>query len=71
MIEYHDSLLGIPSHQGQGIGSKLVRRMLKRLEGFYMVDLLCDQELQPFYARLGMQQTSGMMLRNYGRQLGE
>lgn len=61
----------LPSHQGKGIGSELVRRMLKRLEGFYMVDLLCDPELESFYTRLGMHQTSGMMLRNYERQSGE
>ena len=39
--------------------------------GWGRVDLLCDAELQGFYARLGMRPASGMMLRNYERQSGE
>ena len=61
----------LPSHQGQGIGQELTRRMLEKLSGIYMVDLLCDAELQDFYARLGMQPARGMMLRNYDRQSGQ
>ena len=38
----------------------LTRRMLDNLTRLYMVDLLCDPELQPFYARLGMKAASGM-----------
>lgn len=60
----------LPDHQGQGIGSELVRRMLEKLSHFYMVDLLCDPDLQPYYKRLGMRPASGMLLRNYGRQAG-
>jgi hypothetical protein len=45
-----------------------VRRMFARLAHLYMVDLLCDPELQPFYERLGMRPASGMLLRNYARQ---
>ncbi|HYG59548.1 MAG TPA: GNAT family N-acetyltransferase [Symbiobacteriaceae bacterium] len=60
----------LPQYQGQGIGQELTRRMLAQLKGLYMVDLLCDPELQPFYARLGMHQATGMMLRNYDRQSG-
>ena len=61
----------LPSYQGQGIGQELTRRMLEKLSGIYMVDLLCDAELQDFYVRLGMQPASGMMLRNYERQSGQ
>jgi len=60
----------LPSSRGQGVGRELMRRMLERLGDFYMVDLLCDPELQPFYARLGMSPATGMMLRNYDRQSG-
>jgi len=60
----------LPEYQGQGIGSELVRRMLDRLADFYMVDLLCDARLQPFYARFGMTPVTGMMLRRYDRQTG-
>ena len=58
----------LPAYQGRGIGQELVRRMLAKLDGLYMVDLLCDPELQPFYARLGMQPATGMMLRNRGKR---
>jgi ribosomal protein S18 acetylase RimI-like enzyme len=43
----------LPDYQGQGIGTELIRRLLVRLEGLYMVDLSCDAALQPFYERLG------------------
>ncbi len=60
----------LPDYRGQGIGSQLMRRMLALLEDYYMIDLLCDAHLQPFYARLGMVPTTGMMLRRYDRQSG-
>lgn len=60
----------LPAYQGQGIGQELTRRMLEKLSALYMVDLICDPELQPFYARFGMKQATGMMLRNLERQLG-
>jgi GNAT superfamily N-acetyltransferase len=52
-----------PEHRGRGIGSELVRRLLAELEAFYAVDLMCDPELQPFYERLGMQRSVGMVVR--------
>ena len=61
----------LPEYRGKGIGSELVRRMLERLSSLYMVDLLCDAELQPFYAALGMHPATGMMVRNYERQSGQ
>lgn len=60
----------LPEYQGRGVGTELTRRMVARLESLYMVDLLCDAELQPFYARLGMVPAEGMYLRNYDRQSG-
>ena len=60
----------LPDYQGQGIGQRLVREMLTRLDHLYAVDLLCDPELQPFYARCGMRPAIGMMARNYARQSG-
>jgi ribosomal protein S18 acetylase RimI-like enzyme len=44
----------LPDRQGRGIGSELMRRMLARLDGMYMVDLCCDAQLEPFYGRLGL-----------------
>ena len=60
----------LPAYQGHGIGSELMRRMLQKLRDFYAVDLICDPELQPFYARFGMAPYSGMIIRNYERQSG-
>lgn len=60
-----------PDLQGRGIGSELVRMMLARLRSIYMVDLICDPELQPYYERLGMRPWTGMIVRNYDRQSGE
>ncbi len=53
----------LPSHQGQGIGSELVRRMLLELSGVRGVDVMCDPQLQPFYARFGLSPCSGMVKR--------
>jgi ribosomal protein S18 acetylase RimI-like enzyme len=60
----------LPDYQGQGIGRRLVQLMLDRLKGYYMVDLLCDEDLQDFYADLGMKKATGMMIRNRERQKG-
>jgi len=50
--------------RGQGIGTELVRRMLERLSGLYMIDLVCDPGLLPFYERLGLRPWSAAILRN-------
>jgi ribosomal protein S18 acetylase RimI-like enzyme len=60
----------LPEYQGRGIGRELVSRMLARLRDVYMVDLICDPDLESFYARFGMQRTHGMSIRNYDRQNG-
>ena len=60
----------LPDYQGQGIGTELTRRMLDRLRHLYAVDLICDTDVQPFYARLGMQPYTAMIWRNYDRQSG-
>ena len=60
----------LPAYQGRGIGSILVRQMLAQLRELYMIDLICDPELQPCYERLGMRPWSGMVVRNYDRQSG-
>ena len=61
----------LPEYKGVGIGKELARRMLARLDGLYMIDLLCDRGLEPFYAGLGMRPGFGMMIRNYEKQSGE
>lgn len=53
----------LPAYQGQGIGTKLMERMLQRLEHLPNVDLLCDPDVMPFYRRLGMIAANGMVIR--------
>ena len=61
----------LPQYQGQGIGSELVKRMINSLKHLYMVDVLCDRHLQKYYAKFGMHNATGALLRNYDRQNGE
>jgi ribosomal protein S18 acetylase RimI-like enzyme len=61
----------LPEFQSQGIGRELVRQMLEVLSNFYMIDLLCDDNLKGFYAKSGMLEAGGMMIRNHRRQSGE
>jgi len=44
----------LPDFQGRGVGKELTRRLLAQLDGLYMVDLSCDEELVPFYEALGL-----------------
>ncbi|MFA5522836.1 MAG: GNAT family N-acetyltransferase [Tissierellales bacterium] len=60
----------LPEYQKQGIGSKLVIKMLEELNDFYMVDLCCDESLQAFYEKLGMMKSQAMIYRNYKYQCG-
>jgi ribosomal protein S18 acetylase RimI-like enzyme len=60
----------LPVYQHQEIGKTLVQKMLERLSAYYMIDLLCDTELQSFYEQFGMRHTTGMFFRNYDKQSG-
>jgi ribosomal protein S18 acetylase RimI-like enzyme len=58
-------LLEVLPDQGRGIGTELVRRLLARLGDLYMVDLSCDEDVVPFYERLGLERwDAGMGVRN-------
>lgn len=60
----------LPDYQGQGIGSELVKHMLDSLSHLYSVDLMADEDVQPFYEKLGMRRSTGMISRNYKNQSG-
>lgn len=60
----------LPEYQGQGIGGELVRRMLAQLEGFYMIDAVCDDDVVPFYQKLGMVKATAVARRDYDAQSG-
>ena len=53
----------LPAYQGRGIGTELVRRLLARLGERYSVDLVCDEDVIPFYERLGLRRWNAMLLR--------
>ena len=61
----------LPAYQHQGIGQTLIRRMLERLQDLYMIDLLCDEDMQAFYERFEMYHAVGMCARNFARQSGQ
>lgn len=60
----------LPEYRGKGIGEELMRRMLKKLNGIYMIDTICDEELQAFYEKFGMRKAIGMIIRNYKKRSG-
>jgi GNAT superfamily N-acetyltransferase len=54
----------LPAWRGRGIGSELVRRVLERYRDRYAIDLVCDEELVPFYERLGGTPGRAVLWRN-------
>jgi ribosomal protein S18 acetylase RimI-like enzyme len=60
----------LPEYRGRGIGTELVRRMLDRLRGLYMIDLVCDSGIKPFYERFAMQPAAAMAIRKRENQSG-
>lgn len=64
MSAYIDLLEVVPAYREKGIGSELMRRILKKLEPMYMIDLVCDEKMVPYYERFGMKKSTGMIIRN-------
>jgi GNAT superfamily N-acetyltransferase len=57
--------------RGRGLGRQLVQRVLAELDGIYMVDLVCDTDLEGFYAELGLRRLPlAMGVRDYQSQSG-
>lgn len=55
----------LPPYRRQGTGSNLVRMLLDEVEQLYMVDVICDDGVVPFYEALGFQRAGGVVRRNY------
>lgn len=53
------------AYQNFGIGSHLVEIITKDLAKYYMVDLVCDESLVAFYAKLGFAASRSMSIRNF------
>ena len=60
----------LPEYQRRRIGEELMRRVMERLDGLYMVDLLCDPNMDAFYSRFGMKPAHAMAVRRYEHQSG-
>lgn len=58
----------LPAYQNKGIGKVLIEHMKNELKDLYMIDLLCDEDLIPYYEKLGMMKAQGVCLRNYDKQ---
>jgi ribosomal protein S18 acetylase RimI-like enzyme len=56
----------LPEHQGRGVGTTLMRRVLDGTDHLYSIDLLCDAPLQSYYEGLGMTRVPGMAMRHPG-----
>jgi ribosomal protein S18 acetylase RimI-like enzyme len=57
-----------PAWRGQGIGRALLQQMLCQFHDYYMVDVLCDAEVQGFFTQQGFFPASGACLRAYQHQ---
>jgi GNAT superfamily N-acetyltransferase len=53
----------LPEYQKEGIAKELIERLLAKLGNVYMIDLVTDKELEPFYERFGFKRTTAMSIR--------
>jgi len=61
----------LPEYQGRGIGGKLVEHMLAALGNLYMIDIVCDEDIAPFYVKDGAKiHGRACIFRNYEAQSG-
>lgn len=54
----------LPAWRGRGIGRELMRRVLERYRDHYAIDLVCDDDVVPFYERLGGTAGRAVLWRN-------
>lgn len=60
----------LPEHRGNGLGTRLVEHLVDELAPCYMIDVACDDDVVPFYARLGFTRSNAMIKRDYAAQSG-
>jgi ribosomal protein S18 acetylase RimI-like enzyme len=53
----------LPEYQNKGIGTKLFKKMLKKLTKINCIDLTCDANVQTFYKKFNMYNSTGMIIR--------
>jgi len=52
-----------PKYRGRGVGTELVTRLLALVDDLYMIDVMCDLPVRPFYERLGFTAAPGAAIR--------
>lgn len=60
----------LPTHRGRGLGTNLVEALIDSVSPCYMLDVACDDDVVPFYERLGFTRTNAMIRRDYAVQSG-
>jgi ribosomal protein S18 acetylase RimI-like enzyme len=65
------SLEVLNAYQQQGIGTALMQKMMESLSHLYSIDLVCDDDVKPFYERLEMRSGTAMLMRNFENQSGK
>ena len=55
----------LPGWQERGIGTELMHTLLGQLEHLYMVDLACEEDVRPFYEKVGLRPARAMIRRNF------
>ncbi len=60
----------LPAYRKQGIGKQLMLLLIEKLQNLYMIDLICDNELLPFYESIGLKPATGAIMRIYQNQSG-
>ena len=50
---YIEDVLVDPAYQGQGIGERMLTRLINSLSGVDTLTLFCSSNLAPFYEKLG------------------
>lgn len=54
----------LSEYQGRGVGSPVVLELLERLGSCSMIDLVCDDDVVPFYQRLAGKRINGVVWRD-------
>ena len=63
MFAYLPLVEVVADRRGVGIGSALIRDLHERHRDLYGLDLCCDDDVVPFYERLGLTRVNGMIVR--------
>jgi GNAT superfamily N-acetyltransferase len=55
LVVYYPHVLVHPDYHRRGIGSEIVRRLIKKYDGFHQHMLVADTKMKKFYERLGFE----------------